>query len=74
VPRFDVVIMDTGNDLPSLLDAACEAFELQERGVRRQLVNLPCTLARAVPFARAEAAAAMLRGAGAAVDLVRNDG
>src|SRR5262249_15477998 len=49
VPRFDVVVQDTGNHRPALVDAICEALELREWDVRQQLMDIPCTLMRAVP-------------------------
>lgn len=74
VPRFDVVVRDAGRHRPALGAALLESFGLQERDVREQLMNLPCTLVRSLPMPRAEAAAAAIRRTGAAVDLVRNDG
>jgi hypothetical protein len=74
VPRFDVVVRNAGDHRPALVAAIFEALGLQEWKVRKQLMDLPCTLALGVPAPRAEAAAAALRRTGAVVDLVRNDG
>ena len=73
-PRFDVVLTDAGDNRPTVVAALFETLGLYEGDARKQLMTLPCTLARAVSMNRAEAAAASLRRAGAAVDLVRNDG
>jgi hypothetical protein len=74
VPRFDVVVTNTGDHRPALTSAILKPLGLQEWDVRRRLMELPCTLARGLPGPRAEAAVAALRRAGATVELVRNDG
>lgn len=74
VHRFDLVVTEAGDNRSRFVAMLCEALGLQEWHVRTKLQKLPCTLVRGLPAPRAEGAAALLRRAGAVVDLVRNDG
>ena len=74
VSRFDLVVTNAGDNRSRFVTMVCEALGLQEWEIRRQLLELPCTLARGVPAPSAEAAAALLRRGGATIDLVRYDG
>ena len=74
VPRFDLVVIQAGDNQSRFVTMVCEALGLQEWQVRKQLLELPCTLARCLPALRAEGAAALLRRGGATIELVRNDG
>lgn len=73
VPRFDLVIRDAGQNRAVLTTAVSELFSVGTYDVPELLARIPCTIARGMGAARAEAAAIRLREAGAAVELVRND-
>jgi len=74
VPRFDLVVTGAGDNRPRFIALVAEALGLQEWDLRKRLLELPCTLARSLTEPRAEGAAALLRRAGAVIELVRNDG
>ena len=74
VPRFDLVVTGAGDNRSRFVAMVSEALGLQEWDLRKQLLKLPCTLARSLPAPRAEGAAALLRRTGAVIELVRNDG
>jgi hypothetical protein len=74
VPRFDLVVTGAGDNRPRFIALVSEALGLQEWDLRKELLELPCTLARSLSASRAEGAAALLRRAGAVIELVRNDG
>lgn len=74
VPRFDLVVTGAGDNRSRFVTIVSEALGLPEWDLRKQLMELPCTLARSLSEPRAEAAAALLRRSGAVIELVRNDG
>lgn len=74
VPRFDVVLVDTGGHRPSVVTALAESLGLCEGPIRHLLLKLPATVAQSLTAPRAEAVAGRVRRAGAVVELMRNDG
>jgi len=74
VPRFDLVVVGAGDNRPRFIAMVSEALGLQEWSLRQQLLKLPRTVACGLSAPRAEGAAALLRRAGAVIELVRNDG
>lgn len=74
VARFDVVVIHPGDNRAVLVTALCDALGGYEQDWHERLMHPPLTVGRSLSAPRAEAVAASLRGAGAIVDLSRNDG
>ncbi len=75
VPRFDVVIVDTGDNRPRLVAALAGLTDESESMAReRLLAPVPVVATRGAFERTARACLAALEAAGARVDLRRNDG